>query len=73
MAWLLPCAVSSLRVALQLVVRFRVGRALYHITSRGNARQRIFVDDADRRGFLEILTKAIERFNWLCHAYCLHR
>lgn len=45
--------------------------AVYHITSRGNAQQSIFVDDGDRSALLEILAKAIDRFNWLCHAYCL--
>lgn len=45
--------------------------AVYHITSRGNARQSTFLDDADRTAFLESLAQAIDRFNWLCHAYCL--
>jgi len=45
--------------------------AIYHITSRGNARQRIFEDDKDRASFLELLKSIINRYNWLCHAYCL--
>jgi len=45
--------------------------AVYHITSRGNARQNTFLGDADRMTFLEILSQAVNRFNWLCHAYCL--
>jgi len=44
---------------------------LHHVTSRGNAGQEIFVDDEDRHGFLEILGDAVERFAWVCHAYCL--
>jgi len=52
-------------------LRIEYPGAVYHITSRGNARQDIFVDDADRAAFLEILAKAVDRFNWLCHAYCL--
>jgi REP-associated tyrosine transposase len=45
--------------------------AFYHVTSRGNARQDIFDDDGDRKAFLEVLGKVVNRFNWLCHAYCL--
>jgi REP element-mobilizing transposase RayT len=29
--------------------------ALYHITSRGNERKKIFLDDGDRKKFLGIL------------------
>ncbi len=52
-------------------LRIEFEGALYHITSRGNARQRIFLDDEDRYGFLDILSKTIERTNWKCHAFCL--
>ncbi len=41
------------------------------MTSRGNARQNIFLDDSDRNRFLSILSGTIHRYNWLCHAYCL--
>ncbi len=45
--------------------------AVYHVTSRGNARANIFESDRDRGLFLHILGETVERFNWLCHAYCL--
>ena len=45
--------------------------AIYHLTSRGNARQRIFFDDTDREMFLKILLQVVSRYGWLCHAYCL--
>lgn len=45
--------------------------ALYHITSRGNARQDIFIDDEDRERFLADLGHMVDRFGWVCHAYCL--
>jgi putative transposase len=45
--------------------------AVYHVTTRGNARNKIFSDDQDRLGFLAVLDTAVKRFNWLCHAYCL--
>ena len=43
--------------------------AIYHVTSRGNAREDMFDEDGDRRVFLEILGMVVNRFNWLCHAY----
>jgi REP element-mobilizing transposase RayT len=45
--------------------------AVYHLTSRGNARQRIFVGDADRELFLGTLARVVSRYGWTCHAYCL--
>jgi REP element-mobilizing transposase RayT len=45
--------------------------AVYHVTSRGNARQSIFIDDENRGRFLDVLSIVVERFKWLCHAYCL--
>lgn len=45
--------------------------AIYHITSRGNARQTIFEDEDDRERFLGILGTVVKNHRWLCHAYCL--
>jgi REP element-mobilizing transposase RayT len=45
--------------------------AVYHVTSRGNARKKIFSDDQDREIFLSILGAVVKRYNWACHAYCL--
>jgi len=45
--------------------------AVYHLTSRGNARQKIFWGDSDRELFLSILARVVSRYDWLCHAYCL--
>lgn len=52
-------------------LRIEFPGALYHIISRGNARQDIYLDDTDRKRFQELLTKVCERFRWSCHAYCL--
>ena len=52
-------------------LRIEYPGAIYHVTSRGNARAAIFKEDADRELFLEALQQVVERFNWLCHAYCL--
>ncbi|HET8941129.1 MAG TPA: transposase [Rudaea sp.] len=52
-------------------LRIEFSGALYHITSRGDRREDIFLDDEDREGFLELLAGVCERSNWACHAYCL--
>ena len=45
--------------------------AVYHVTSRGNARNQIFLDETDRADFLSTLGKVIRRFHWICYALCL--
>lgn len=52
-------------------LRIEFPGAIYHVTSRGNARRRVFLDDEDRDTMLSTLTWVAERFNWICHAYCL--
>jgi hypothetical protein len=46
--------------------------AFYHVTSRGNARQDIFLVDPDRELFLETLGDTVRCFGWVCHAYAAH-
>lgn len=45
--------------------------ALYHITSRGNERRKIFLSREDRGYFLTLLSKTVERYKWNCYGYCL--
>lgn len=52
-------------------LRIEFPGAIYHVTSRGNARRRIFLDDEDRATFLSTLAWVVERFGWICHSYCL--
>lgn len=52
-------------------LRLEYEGAVYHVTSRGNARQDIFLVDPDRELFVSVLGDTVERFSWLCHAYCL--
>jgi REP element-mobilizing transposase RayT len=52
-------------------LRIEYPGAVYHVTSRGNRKAVIFENDADRRAFLRILASAVERYRWICHAYCL--
>jgi len=52
-------------------IRIEYNGALYHVTSRGNSQQDIYLSDEDRVVFLEVLRKARNRFNGVVHAYCL--
>lgn len=52
-------------------LRIEFAGALYHITSRGNARENIYSEDSDRDYFLNLLNKTNIRHGWICHAYCL--
>ncbi len=45
--------------------------AVYHITSRGNERRKIFLDEADRWVFLRILGEVSELHKVICHAFVL--
>ncbi|MDQ7004969.1 MAG: transposase [Ghiorsea sp.] len=52
-------------------LRIEYEGAVYHITSRGNAKSDIYLDDEDRVLFLGVLEYVVDRFGWKCHAYCL--
>jgi REP element-mobilizing transposase RayT len=52
-------------------LRIEFDEALYHVTARGNRRERIFESDADRARFLEIVARSPERFSVEVHAYVL--
>jgi len=52
-------------------LRIEYPGAVYHVTSRGNARADIFLSDADRQTLLDVLAGTVEKYNWLCHAFCL--
>jgi putative transposase len=43
--------------------------AIYHVTARGNARQKIVRDDADRRRLIDALEQTVVRHDWelLCY------
>ena len=51
-------------------LRLELAGALYHVTSRGDGREDIFLADQDRLAWLETLAQVCARFNWTCHAYC---
>ncbi|HJV00815.1 MAG TPA: transposase [Burkholderiaceae bacterium] len=43
---------------------------LYHVTSRGDRLEDIYVDDGDRLLWLDLLGHTCARFHWSCHAWC---
>jgi len=43
-------------------LRIEYAGAIYHAMARGNARQRIFRDDADRQNLLDGLEDAVVRY-----------
>ena len=46
---------------------------MYHVMSRGDRREDIFLDDVDRQDFLKTLAEACQKTDWQVHAYCLMR
>lgn len=52
-------------------LRIQYPGAIYHVMNRGNRRELIFHDDADRRRFLETVGQACAKTEWLILAYCL--
>jgi REP element-mobilizing transposase RayT len=51
--------------------RPNVAGGLYHVIQRGNNRQRIFFEEADRRAFLDRLQRCLRECACRVHAYCL--
>ena len=52
-------------------LRLEFSGALYHVTSRGDRQEAIFLTDNDRLNWLQVFKSVCKRFNWLCHSYCL--
>lgn len=52
-------------------LRIAYAGALYHVTSRGDRREVIALDDKDRALFLTVLAEALHRFDAMALAYCL--
>ena len=52
-------------------LRIEFPGGLYHVTTRGDRREAIYLSDADRQYWLDLLGNVCTRHNWLCHAYCL--
>ena len=51
--------------------RIQFPGAIYHVISRGNNRQEVFLGDEDKRLFLDTLAAAVSRFDLHAFAFCL--
>jgi REP element-mobilizing transposase RayT len=51
--------------------RIRYGGAKYHVTARGNGRQRIFFGQDDYRRFVDQMSDALEKDEVILYAYVL--
>ena len=52
-------------------LRLNLAGAFYHVIHRGNYRQKIFLDDTDRKQMLARLRRLARLFRIQVHAYCL--
>ena len=52
-------------------IRIEYPGAFYHVMARGNRREAIFHDEADRRFFLQTLGEACKMTGWRIHAWVL--
>ena len=52
-------------------LRIEFEGAIYHVMARGNARQKIVRDDADRRRLIEGLERAVIRHGWELASYVI--
>lgn len=51
--------------------RIQFEDAIYHLTSRGVSRSRIFGDTADYECFIRLMHKVVKGYTWTCHGFCL--
>lgn len=51
--------------------RVELADGVHHVFARGNGRQLIYLDDADRRSYLAMLGRVVESKEWRCLAFCL--
>lgn len=51
-------------------LRIEFAGALYHVTSRGDGREDVCLDETDRQAFYGVPGQVCVRFIWLVHAKC---
>ncbi len=51
-------------------LRLELSGGIYHVTSRGDGSEAIYLSDADRAVWLNVFGQVCERFNWICHSWC---
>ena len=71
MSGLVFCLIMKYDTFMARPIRIEFAGALYHVTSRGDRKEDIYLDDTDRERFLLLLQQITKDYNWLVHAYCL--
>ena len=51
-------------------LRIEFAGALYHVTSRGDGREDIYLDKEDRDLYMIVLAEVCDLFNWSVHSWC---
>jgi putative transposase len=64
-------AIESREVILARQLRIEYPGAFYHVFSRGNQKQPVFLSDDDMLFFLKCLREAHDKFGVIVHVYCL--
>ena len=54
-------------------LRLEYPGAMYHVMSRGDQRDDIFLSAVDRHDFIKTMAEACQKTGWPVHAYCLMR
>jgi putative transposase len=62
---------SSPRSGVSRRPRIQIADGNYHVVSRGNNKQQVFLDERDHHIFLDLVTQTMSRFQWRCLTYCL--
>ncbi len=52
-------------------LRIQYEGAVYHVSSRGNGRKKIFKDEIDRKAFLDLLTDSLKTYSVILYCYVL--
>jgi REP element-mobilizing transposase RayT len=47
-----------------------ISGGVYHVTSRGDGGEDIYLSDVDRLTWLKVFADVCERFSWICYAWC---
>jgi hypothetical protein len=71
-AWVILGIDSRLSIVLYVgmprKLRLEYSGAIYHVMSRGDRREKIYLDDVDRQDFIKTLAEACQKTNWQVHA-----
>jgi len=61
---------SGMLLAMTRPLLLEFANALYHVTSRGDRRGKIYRDDANRLAWQEVLALVCERHHFVVHSFC---